>query len=307
MSTFCLYILFTIFLSCRLEQQARNTEGGDAPEPARPFVDKKQFRPLYDIPFMFEAREALRKKLIGKTVKVSIDYIQPKTDNFPEKTCCTVLAPGDGGNVAEMLLVKGLATTVRYRADDDQRAADYDAYLAAEMKAQKMGKGIYGNNKSGESGLVRIADLSTDLTKSRSFAPFLTKAGQRKEAVVEYVFPSSTKVKLWIPKENCLINLVLGGVNTPKPGDPMAAEAVLYAKHRIYQRDVSVEIETQDKVGNYIGALYYDKTHNLAVELVRAGLLAVREYNTKQEFAAAQADAQNAKKGMFCWWFCIKF
>lgn len=28
----------------------------------------KRFRPLYDIPYMFEAREFMRKKLIGKKV-----------------------------------------------------------------------------------------------------------------------------------------------------------------------------------------------------------------------------------------------
>lgn len=31
----------------------------------------KRFRPLYDIPYMFEAREFLRKKLIGKKVRRS--------------------------------------------------------------------------------------------------------------------------------------------------------------------------------------------------------------------------------------------
>lgn len=31
----------------------------------------KRFRPLYDIPYMFEAREFLRKKLIGKKVRDS--------------------------------------------------------------------------------------------------------------------------------------------------------------------------------------------------------------------------------------------
>lgn len=29
----------------------------------------KRFRPLYDIPYMFEAREFMRKKLIGKKVQ----------------------------------------------------------------------------------------------------------------------------------------------------------------------------------------------------------------------------------------------
>lgn len=54
----------------------------------------KGFRPLYDIPWMFEAREFLRKKLIGKHVKVTVDYIQPAKDNFPEKICCTVTIGG---------------------------------------------------------------------------------------------------------------------------------------------------------------------------------------------------------------------
>ena len=49
-----------------------------------------QFRPLYDIPFMFEAREFLRKKLIGQNVQITVDYIQPASNDFPEKTCCTV-------------------------------------------------------------------------------------------------------------------------------------------------------------------------------------------------------------------------
>ena len=39
---------------------------------------------------MFEAREFLRKKLIGQNVQITVDYIQPASNDFPEKTCCTV-------------------------------------------------------------------------------------------------------------------------------------------------------------------------------------------------------------------------
>ena len=39
---------------------------------------------------MFEAREYLRKKLIGKKVNVSVDYIKPASDGYPEKTCATI-------------------------------------------------------------------------------------------------------------------------------------------------------------------------------------------------------------------------
>lgn len=62
----------------------------DGKVPPRP----KGFRPLYDIPWMFEAREFLRKKLVGKKVQVVVDYIQEARDNFPEKMCATVSIGG---------------------------------------------------------------------------------------------------------------------------------------------------------------------------------------------------------------------
>jgi staphylococcal nuclease domain-containing protein 1 len=54
----------------------------------------RQFRPLYDIPFMFEAREFLRKRLIGKKVQVTVDYKQAASDQYAEKLCCTVIVGG---------------------------------------------------------------------------------------------------------------------------------------------------------------------------------------------------------------------
>ena len=46
-----------------------------------------------------------------------------------------------GVNVAEALVSKGLATVVRYAADNDQRSSKYDDLLAAEDKALKSKKG----------------------------------------------------------------------------------------------------------------------------------------------------------------------
>jgi len=43
---------------------------------------------------MFEAREYLRKKLIGKKVNVVVDYIQDARESLPEKTCATVTING---------------------------------------------------------------------------------------------------------------------------------------------------------------------------------------------------------------------
>ncbi|KAF3819322.1 hypothetical protein GH733_013472 [Mirounga leonina] len=172
-------------------------------------VDKnKKLRPLYDIPYMFEAREFLRKKLIGKKVNVTVDYIRPASPAtetvpaFSERTCATVTIGGI--NIAEALVSKGLATVIRYRQDDDQRSSHYDELLAAEARAIKNGKGLHSKK---EVPIHRVADISGDTQKAKQFLPFLQRAG-RSEAVVEYVF-SGSRLKLYLPKETCLITFLL--------------------------------------------------------------------------------------------------
>lgn len=93
---------------------------------------QQRVRPLYDIPCMWEAREFLRKKLIGKKVNVQIDYIKPAQESFPEKTCCTVTR--EDINIAEALVSKGLAYCLRHKQDDDQRSSQYDELMAAEAR-----------------------------------------------------------------------------------------------------------------------------------------------------------------------------
>nr|XP_020455113.1 staphylococcal nuclease domain-containing protein 1 isoform X3 [Monopterus albus] len=212
----------------------------------------KRFRPLYDIPYMFEAREFLRKKLIGKKVNVTVDYIRAATgpgegtSAFPERTCATVTIGGI--NIAEALVSKGLATVIRYRQDDDQRSSHYDELLAAEARAIKNGKGLHSKK---EVPIHRVADISGETQKAKQFLPFLQRAG-RSEAVVEYVF-SGSRLKLYMPKETCLITFLLAGIECPRssrnmPGgmqaaEPFSDEATLFTKELVLQREGEVEIE----------------------------------------------------------------
>ncbi|KAI9533565.1 nuclease domain-containing protein [Dissostichus eleginoides] len=109
-------------------------------------------------------------------------------------------------NIAEALVSKGLATCIRYRQDDDQRSSHYDELLAAEARAIKNGKGLHSKK---EAPIHRVADISGDTQKAKQFLPFLQRAG-RSEAVVEYVF-SGSRLKLYMPKETCLITFLLAG------------------------------------------------------------------------------------------------
>lgn len=239
-----------------------------------------QFRPLYDIPFMFEAREFLRKKLIGQNIHITVDYIQPANTNgtqeFPEKTGCTVTI--GGVNVAEALVSKGLATVVRYSADNDQRSSKYDDLLAAEDKAIKSKKGMHGKNDK-EQTTRRIADVSGDVAKSKQFLPFLQRAG-RMQAVVEFI-ASASRYRLYIPRETCVITFLLSGVKCPRgdrnmpggvftEGEPFGNEATAFIKEQIMQKEVEIEVETMDKGGNFIGWCF-EGINNMSVQLIEEG------------------------------------
>lgn len=114
---------------------------------------------------MFEAREFLRKKLIGKHVKVTVDYIQPAKDNFPEKICCTVTI--GGVNVAEAMVSKGLSFVIRYRQDDDQRSSHYDDLLAAETKATKSSRGVHAKKDIPTHRVTDISGVSYNCQKKK--------------------------------------------------------------------------------------------------------------------------------------------
>ena len=104
-------------------------------------MSNNQGVPLFDTPYLFDAREFLRTRLIGQKVNVVIDYVRPADGQFPEKTCATVRL-GDT-NIAEALISKGFATVIRHRSDDDQRSSSFDDLLAAEARAQKNQAGVH--------------------------------------------------------------------------------------------------------------------------------------------------------------------
>jgi len=82
--------MVTSFNCCCCYREGDENKDSSGPPAPR----SRNSRPLYDIPWLFEAREFLRKKLIGKKVNVTVDYKQPASDKYPEKVCCTVKIAG---------------------------------------------------------------------------------------------------------------------------------------------------------------------------------------------------------------------
>ncbi|XP_014664690.1 PREDICTED: LOW QUALITY PROTEIN: staphylococcal nuclease domain-containing protein 1-like [Priapulus caudatus] len=300
-----------VFLaSIRPPRQQADAGGGDGEN------RRVRVRPLYDVPYMFEAREFLRKKLIGKKVNVTVDYIQPASDSFPEKNCCTVMIGSI--NVGEALVSKGLGTVIRYRQDDDQRSSQYTCCWPRRAAPSER-QAVCACPKK-EVPLHRVADISGDLSKAKQFLPFCQRGSSDAEAIVELCAGRARRLRCFIPRETCLFTFLLAGIScprgsrpapsggTPVEAEPYGNEALQFTKEMVLQREgafclaVDVEVESMDKAGNFIGWMFVDGV-NLSLSLVEDGLASVHfTAERSQYFKQLQTAETNAKEKKLNMW-----
>ncbi|KAJ3332315.1 hypothetical protein HDU76_000645 [Blyttiomyces sp. JEL0837] len=258
--------------------------------------------------YNIEAKEFVRQRLIGKTVHVTIDFVKPAEGEYESRECATIL--NGEQNIAEALISRGLATALRHRKDDDNRASNYDALLLAEDRAIKAQKGLHSTK---EPPVVRVNDASETAAKAKQFLPFMQRSGTV-AGVVEFA-SSGSRFKLWVPSQNTKITLVLAGIRCPRVGrtpaeksEPFGQEALDFANRRILQRDVEVVVESVDKVGGFIGNVFLPNAsgprENFATTLLEHGLATIHDYSAAQskyvnEFYAAEKVAQDKRLGIW--------
>jgi len=269
-------------------------------------------------PWANEAKEFLRSKLIGREVQVSMEYtreIPPPTDEATGKPVegtqgktlefGTVKLPaGDGeANVAEMLLVRGLATCAKHRSQDD-RSAHYDDLLEAEAKAMKDKKAQHGSKAP---PAPRVNDVSGQgmASKAKQFLPFLQRSG-RVSGIVEYAF-GGHRFKVYCPKDSVAFTFALSAVRCPGRGEPGSDDAQAFAREHCLQRDVEVEVEDMDRNGAFLGTLHVRAMAGrggYASALVGAGLASVFERAVPQgsPLVQAQKAAQQKQLGIWANW-----
>ena len=257
-------------------------------------------------PYCAEAKEFLRKRLIGKHVTVQVDGKRPPQDGFEAREMATVTHSSK--NVALLLVENGFVSVIRHRRDDDDRSAIYDELLAEEEAAQKDQKGMWA-------GKPPVAKTLTDASESLRTAKVHFSVLQRQRrvpAVVDYV-KSGSRFTVIVPRENIKMTLVLFGIRAPRSarnatekGEPFGQEAHDLAVRRCHQRDIEIDVESLDKMGGFIATLYVNR-ENFAKVLVEEGLATVHAYSAEQsgsatELFAAEQRAKESHKGMWRDW-----
>jgi staphylococcal nuclease domain-containing protein 1 len=100
---------------------------------------------------------------------------------------------------------------------------------------------------------------------------------------------------------------VLGGLRVPRAsrqnekGEQGGDEALEWTSRRAYQRDVEIEVETNDRAGGFNGTLYVNG-NNLGKGLLEEGLAWVQGGSGGQEFDDAESRAKSSGKGIWKDW-----
>ncbi|KAL1728856.1 hypothetical protein EV714DRAFT_252339 [Schizophyllum commune] len=257
-------------------------------------------------PYAQEAKEFLRKKLIGKQVKVTVDFIRPKEGDFDERECVTIRYGNQNANIAEQLIEKGLATALRHKRDDEDRSPDYDKLMAAEAAAVGETRGMHSGKDLPPP--KQPLNISESAHRASQYVNGFKRLG-RVPAVVEYV-ASGSRFRIFLPKDNQTLTLVLGGIRAPRTArnpseksEPYGEEAFEFSTRRYMQRDVEIEVDGVDKSGGFIGSLILNKTENAAVALVREGLATTHSSSEGSSWARqlqeAEAEAKEARRNIW--------
>jgi len=236
--------------------------------------------------YAFEAKEFLRKKLIGQTVTCVYDYMYDKTNKY-----YTVYQKDS--NIAVELLENGYGRVMTHY-DDEPRSREYQKLIYAQNKAAKSNKGIHRPTSDKPQLHIKDFTSSSDFARAQLYLSNL-KSKERVPAVIEQVIGSS-RFKVWVPSENVTIILSLHGVfcEIPKKNPQINEEDTRrtiydmypieedenkgfhYVREKLYQRDVEIAINDVDKRSKFRGRVYF-QGEDIAIDLLEQGYAKVND------------------------------
>jgi len=228
--------------------------------------------------FANEAKEVLRKNLIGKKVKVVPEYrrhFEVDGGATVDRVFGTVIYNGDK-NAAQTLIAEGLASVARH-GQPEERSLHYEELLEAEAAATSAKKGVHSGAPPARSAPIDLTDPKAR-DRAKQFVSTLQRHGKVR-VVVQYV-ANGARFKLLVPKDNLLISFGCAGLRCPQcsrrdgssAGEPFGDEALAFTRGHCFQRDLEIEVESVDKIGCFLGSLYLPDKRNLGVVLLESGL-----------------------------------
>ncbi|MCP8715867.1 MAG: thermonuclease family protein [Asgard group archaeon] len=252
------------------------------------------------------AREFVRQQVIGKQGSLYVDGYREANKDLGLEARLLVSFKYGNTDLSELIVTNGFGTVIKHnKATQHERSMNWDKLVELEEEAKKTSKkGIYGDLNKVLTVGTRIIDASENFTKAKTFLNGFKQKGRISGYYVEFV-PSTSRVKLFNPKEGMKLTLILGGLSNDKH-DSLNEEGVKFLNKKFLQRPVEFEIYDTDKLGGFIGNLYANANALTPVQqqLLEQGIIKIHEYAVNSNPAAAalikaEEDAREAKKGVW--------
>ena len=244
----------------------------NAPKLARPPTDSGAGGASVDEPYAFETREFLRKKLVGREISYTIDFVIPQSN----RSMCTVYLGKDketGENIIESLLAEGL---VDLRQQTGVRANDakYQRLVIIDEQAKSNKRGRH----SDQLGDVHVRNIKWTVENPKQFVDE-HKSSPPLDAIVEFVRDGNTVRCLLLPSYY-LVTIQLTGIKCPmikregtatnETTEPFAEEAKQFVETRLLQRQVKVILDGANNQ-TLVGTLLHPNG-NIGLHLLKEGL-----------------------------------
>jgi endonuclease YncB( thermonuclease family) len=102
-----------------------------------------------------------------------------------------------------------------------------------------------------------------------------------------------------LTSSNQQVKIRLAGIDTPEKAQPFGNKAKQALAALAFQKYVTVDVETKDRYGRSVGKITANGT-DVNAELVKQGMAWVyRRYTNDQKLYALEADAKQAKRGLW--------
>lgn len=262
-------------------------------------------------PWAFEGKEFLRNLLVGKDVKVELEFKRKipvkdedgniREDKAIEHQCCSLFLAGK--NVSVSVLTNGFAKCTLPRQNDP-----FTPYLKemneAEEEAKKANVGLYSKKTASQH---KYWDLTTQENRKKIKNFNMSALNGNVGGVCEHVF-NGARIKIRVDTEKYYINFQCNGIvalrndaNMPLRGQ-FGDEAIKFAKSALIQRNVKMDIESVDKYGICHGLLYVNgKNYNTSIITAGLGYLSYQGRPSKitPELEKLQQSSIAAKVGLW--------
>ncbi|KAJ1332821.1 hypothetical protein BSLG_008450 [Batrachochytrium salamandrivorans] len=242
--------------------------------------------PEKEEPFAFEAREYLRRLVVGKEVAFKTDYTTTSNNRSFGSLLLRVPVNGEA-NVSKLLVRDGWA---KVRMPDGKRQPTSEQLELADLEteAQEAKRGIWADGYSPRQAFYNYTGQTCTLLENLKGTPI--------PAVLEQVRDGSTlRVLLVLPKDGQSIyqhiTLSLSGIKAPTlrkdvPNmqdlvEPFAEEAKYFVESRLLQKDIHVVLESisgTGKLTSFSGSIQFP-AGNISEALLAEGLAKVVEWN----------------------------